>query len=203
MPKNTPEQTQARRDEITAAALRCFSRNGFHATSMDDVIAEAGLSAGAVYRYFSGKQQLVEAAVGYAVPIMLRVLQDLTAQAHPPPPVQALERLLQALAEIAAGADYDLSRVAVHAWSEALREPYVTDLARTSYTRVRGEIRGMAEHWQADGVVDASADPGEVSQAFFALLLGTLLQRLLLGDITPDSVARGLQALTGSTGAQP
>jgi AcrR family transcriptional regulator len=61
MPRVSPEHLQARRQQILDAARRCFVRNGFHATSMQDVFAEAGLSAGATYRYFRSKEDIVEA----------------------------------------------------------------------------------------------------------------------------------------------
>ncbi|MBW8820389.1 MAG: helix-turn-helix transcriptional regulator, partial [Streptomyces sp.] len=54
----------ARRRQILDGAAVCFARNGFHATSMQDVLKEADLSAGAVYRYFSGKEELIGAIVG-------------------------------------------------------------------------------------------------------------------------------------------
>ncbi|HEY9407971.1 MAG TPA: helix-turn-helix domain-containing protein, partial [Jiangellaceae bacterium] len=52
MPRVSEAHLAARRDQILQAAWTCFARDGFHATSMQDVFAEAGLSAGAVYRYF-------------------------------------------------------------------------------------------------------------------------------------------------------
>lgn len=63
MPKVKEEHRLLRRSEITRAALRCFTRKGFAATSMTDIIKESGLSAGAIYGYFSGKEELIEAAV--------------------------------------------------------------------------------------------------------------------------------------------
>ncbi|MYW34996.1 helix-turn-helix domain-containing protein [Streptomyces sp. SID2119] len=42
-------------------AARCFARSGFHGTSMQDVLKEVGLSAGAVYRYFPGKEDIIAA----------------------------------------------------------------------------------------------------------------------------------------------
>ena len=42
-PENTLEYRDARRDQILTAARRCFLRDGFHATSMQDLFAEAGL----------------------------------------------------------------------------------------------------------------------------------------------------------------
>lgn len=46
MPKLKPATMAARRDEILRAAEACFARQGFHQTTISDVIAEAGLSAG-------------------------------------------------------------------------------------------------------------------------------------------------------------
>ncbi|MEO3879988.1 TetR/AcrR family transcriptional regulator [Rheinheimera fenheensis] len=51
----------SRRQEILNAALRCFSMNGFHRTTMRDIFQESGLSAGAVYNYFPNKKALIEA----------------------------------------------------------------------------------------------------------------------------------------------
>jgi AcrR family transcriptional regulator len=48
-----------RRDEILAAAQRCFVRAGFHGASMQDICAEAGMSPGNLYRYFPSKEALI------------------------------------------------------------------------------------------------------------------------------------------------
>src|SRR5277367_3106811 len=56
--KRAPERD--RRQEILAAAERAFVRHGFHAATMGHVAEEAGMSAGNLYRYFPGKESLVE-----------------------------------------------------------------------------------------------------------------------------------------------
>ena len=38
--------------------MTCFARQGYHATSMDDVVRESGLSVGAIYSYFASKEDL-------------------------------------------------------------------------------------------------------------------------------------------------
>ena len=48
-----------RRDEILDAAQRCFVRSGFHQTSMQEICAEAGMSAGNLYRYFPSKEAII------------------------------------------------------------------------------------------------------------------------------------------------
>src|SRR5215469_137769 len=63
MPKVTEEHVQARRRQILSAALRCFARQGFHRTTMQDIFREADLSPGAVYSYFTGKDELIAAII--------------------------------------------------------------------------------------------------------------------------------------------
>ncbi|MEQ1670621.1 MAG: TetR/AcrR family transcriptional regulator [Hyphomicrobium sp.] len=59
MPRLRPSTQQARRENILDAALRCFARGGFHATSMQMICKEAGVSPGAVYVYFASKEDLI------------------------------------------------------------------------------------------------------------------------------------------------
>ena len=49
-----------RRERILAAAERAFVRHGFHATTMQHVADEIGMSAGNLYRYFPSKEAIVE-----------------------------------------------------------------------------------------------------------------------------------------------
>lgn len=48
-----------RRGEILEAARRCFARSGFHQASMQEICAEAGMSAGNLYRYFPSKEAII------------------------------------------------------------------------------------------------------------------------------------------------
>src|SRR5215813_1359022 len=85
MPKISDEQRQARRAQILAAAWRCFARNGIHATSMEEIIREADLSAGAVYLYYKGKEDLILAAIEtYMRELRGMLLPQLMREAPPP-----------------------------------------------------------------------------------------------------------------------
>src|SRR3712207_5400887 len=52
-----PPREQTRR-EILDAAARAFAQRGLHGASVETVAAEAGLSTGAVYSNFKGKEDL-------------------------------------------------------------------------------------------------------------------------------------------------
>jgi AcrR family transcriptional regulator len=49
---------EERRTGILDAALAAFSNNGYHATSLDDVAGEAGVSKALIYEHFASKQEL-------------------------------------------------------------------------------------------------------------------------------------------------
>ena len=61
MARVTDEHIQGRTDLILAAATRMFARKGVAVATMQDVAAEAGLSVGAIYRYYPNKEHLVGA----------------------------------------------------------------------------------------------------------------------------------------------
>jgi len=61
-----PPRSQAStetRARIIQAALACFMRKGYNNTTMDDIVAESGLSKGTLYWHFESKQDLFEAAL--------------------------------------------------------------------------------------------------------------------------------------------
>jgi len=59
MPKLKPATQRARREHILDAAEVCFARSGFHRTTMQDICKEALISPGALYVYFSSKEDLI------------------------------------------------------------------------------------------------------------------------------------------------
>jgi AcrR family transcriptional regulator len=121
MPRVSDEHLAARRQQILDAAKVCFSRDGFHATSMQDVIAEAGLSVGAVYRYFKSKQELVTSIAEQVLVGADAVLSEIAAHEPPLPLADAVERALD-FVDRQTGPD-GIFRIAIQVWGEALRDP--------------------------------------------------------------------------------
>jgi hypothetical protein len=88
-----------------------------------------------------------------------------------------------------------VTRVAVQAWAESLRNDAIREVACGKYTHLRDHFVAVARRAQADGTVDPDADPRDIAQVLFGLLPGFILQRLLIGDVTPASYTAGLRAL--------
>ena len=61
MARVTEAHVEARRNQILDAAWSCFAKRGFHQTTMQDIATDAGISAGAIYRYYASKEAVLAA----------------------------------------------------------------------------------------------------------------------------------------------
>jgi AcrR family transcriptional regulator len=198
MPRVSPEYLATRRIEILAAAARRFARDGFHSTSMAEVIQESGLSAGAVYRYFRSKEDIIAGVAELVLSRADEVFGDLLADDATPSPVEAVSTAVNGLLHtdrVAPVDSEDLPRIALQIWSEALRNPAVQQQAGGAYRRLRDHFAEVARRWQAAGHLDPDAVPDQVGAALLGLAQGFLLQHLLVtGTTAPDYLA-GVESL--------
>jgi TetR/AcrR family transcriptional regulator, transcriptional repressor of aconitase len=58
MPKISDQAKEARREEILAAAQRCFAAHGYEGATVVRLERETGLSRGAIFNYFPSKDEL-------------------------------------------------------------------------------------------------------------------------------------------------
>jgi AcrR family transcriptional regulator len=195
MPRVSEAHLAARRQQILDAARICFLRNGFHMTSMQDVIAEAGLSVGAVYRYFKSKNDIVEAIAEQYADQIWGAFMTLTG------PDRSLYEAMAAAVGIidgATGPDGPM-RLAVQVWSEALRDERIAVTARRVYIRFRGNFVDTARHAIARGELPAGTDPENTGAALFSLVIGYGLQKLLTGTPDREGYLAGLRVVLGTT----
>ncbi|MFC5265614.1 TetR/AcrR family transcriptional regulator [Kribbella sp. VKM Ac-2568] len=195
MPKVSDEHRLARRQQIVAAARTCVAEQGFHKTTMADVIRESGLSAGAVYGYFKSKDEIVAAIADDALSSVDRLFEEILAREEPLTPLAALEAAVEHVAFVAGQAGGDVTKVGIQAWAEALHNEAIKAIASEKYRMLRGHFVEVARRAQADGTVDPDTDPEYIAQVLFGLIPGFILQRLILGDVTPQSYTAGLAAL--------
>jgi len=87
-----PAYARPARAPIVAAARRCFRRLGVEKTRMEHVAAEAGLSRQTIYRYVSGREELVELA-------LIERLREFSQELRPEGPIDAT-RLAEELTDL-------------------------------------------------------------------------------------------------------
>ncbi|HZX03150.1 TetR/AcrR family transcriptional regulator [Kribbella sp.] len=180
MPRLTEARRVARRTEIVAAARRCFARDGFHRTSMADIAAEAGLSVGAAYRHFAGKEELVLEISGQAFHALFGIDES---AAGPTTPAEfattAAERFAPGAVRDVDGAEVpidELIRCGIESWAELVRHDGMRARAIAGFDEVRGRIAEDLRRGQEDGLVRQGLDPENAARVLMALLHGYVLQ---------------------------
>lgn len=202
MPRLTPERREAKRAEIVAAARRCFSRDGFHQTSMPDIAAEAGVSAGAPYRYFASKEEIILAIAGEAFRLIFepieRMAHDTEVLALPDLIAASVETISSDTVTDAGGRPVpvdELLRCAVQAWSELLRNDAVRGPALAGFESVRRSIAEALRRGQEGGAVPAALDPERGARLVMGLLHGFVLQRVAFGLTDAAGFASDIRAV--------
>ena len=174
MPKISAARKDERRRQILDAALALFARDGFHQVGMAEIVSASGLSRGAVYLYFSSKDELIEALADdrHAAEASLNV--EAVRQADP---LAALHALIAAYAEALVDPQAETRRrVSVHGWAEALRNERVRARVIEGVDLPRRLIAGLVARGQATGQFAGDLDPDAAARTLIATFQGFVLQ---------------------------
>jgi len=77
-------QAEATRSLLIEVARQNFTEHGYAATSIDDIIQQAGVARGALYHHFSGKEALFRAVYETVEgEVVARVMEAAASQASP------------------------------------------------------------------------------------------------------------------------
>lgn len=192
MPRVSQGHLDRRREQIVAAALRCFAREGFHRTTMSDIVAESGLSPGALYRYFPGKEELI-AAIAARHHAAERAL--LSGAAERDDVREALGDLVRAfLTRLSDPAEQEWRRVTVQLWGEALRSPRVMRVVRGGLDE---PLAALAKLLRRLPGVDADA----TARLCASIFQGLVLQQAWDAKLDVAAYARAAEALIDALSA--
>ncbi|MGW5479429.1 TetR/AcrR family transcriptional regulator [Streptomyces sp. NPDC004008] len=193
MPKVSQEYMDARRTQILDAARRCFLRDGFHSTSMQDLFAESGLSAGAVYRHFASKDEMILAIAEENMREVLTLVHTV-ATTRPRGSVGAVIADVLDLVS-ARSAEHDIARLAVLAWSEALRNPTLAGQFSTLLNQMRSDLAEVVREHQESGALPRGVTAESIAGALVCLLPGYILQVAMLDPTLVDGVGDAVRSL--------
>lgn len=150
-------RAEARRGQVVEAARECFRRYGFHGASMVQIAAEAGMSVGQIYRFFSGKEAIIEAIVEEGVAQKMDHIAGIEQSALDSGEDLAMASA-RARAELSAVDDRDQDALILEIVAEAARNPAVAAIVQENDKRFRERAEQMVAaarpHWPAARVSD-------------------------------------------------
>ena len=181
MPKLKPETMEARKVHILKAARTCFVRKGYHQTTMDDIVQEAGLSKGGVYWHFDSKKELflaiIESTLG-ASQVAMR--ESLASQASAR---EKLNTVMAAFAEMVTSNQLsEIAPLTLGVWAQNWQDPDVNKVVTKVYKQFRDSVVQMIEQGIAQGEfkpVNAMA----LTSILLALYDGLMVQVMIDEDM--------------------
>lgn len=187
------ERAEERRRQILTAAEACFARRGFHAATMPEICAEAGLSPGTVYRYFRSKDDLIEALVEQD---RAENVAALAAMAGAPDLATAVRLSMAATAS--AVAEPGMAALFVETLAEAARNPRIAAVVRSHAASVDAAVVALLDQAQAAGEIDPELDLTAAARLLGALFDGLVTAAAVDPDLDLAALGPTLERLLGA-----
>jgi len=195
MPKVTDAHIEARRQQILVAARACFSRQGFHQTSIQDICKEAGLSAGAVYGYFPSKDHIIAATCLDCQQGILELIGAAKSQGGSP--LETLNFIVDHGLSMLTGESFEeFAMMNVQLWSEAIRSEEIRDaLIASTIDNLRRAFAELFKNAQEQKQVDSILDPEALAVTIMGTFHGLVLHKLLDSEIDVDACGNAMRAM--------
>ncbi|MFF3493347.1 TetR/AcrR family transcriptional regulator [Streptomyces sp. NPDC002795] len=178
MPKVSQAHLAARRQQIIDAARTRFATDGFARTSMPDIVRASGLSTGAIYRYFKGKDEIVAA------------ICEQSSQAFPAElTAEAVQDFLEHIRTLAREEGH--ARLVAQIYAEAAVSPSLAALVDHQLDELRAAVVALLPG-------DDPARAGRIAETFVALCQGYSQQLAVRGDVDPAPYTAALVAIIQS-----
>jgi TetR/AcrR family transcriptional regulator, transcriptional repressor of aconitase len=178
MPRVSQAHLDARRQQIVDAARACFARQGFARTSMADIVGESGLSNGAIYRYFTSKDEIVVAVCEQGTEALPRAL---TAEA-----VAGFLEYVRTRAR-----DTDHARLVAQIYAEAAVSPPLAAVVRQQLAALRAAVAELVPE-------SRRPDAAQIAEGFVAVCTSYSQQLAIRGDLDPAPFTAALMAIIKS-----
>lgn len=192
MPKLDAPTQLARREHILDAAERCFARQGFHHSSMQDICREAGVSPGALYLYFSSKEDLIAGICEREKSVLAHAL---AAIAEAPDFMAAFAQLGQTYC---VDEPPEKLRLHVEINAEALRNPAVGDLVRSIDSFVVSSFERLIAGATDKGRIRPIFEPAQIAAMISVIGDGIYLRRALDPEFNVKAVMPVILSLVSS-----
>ena len=167
------------RERILTSATRLFAEKGFDGASMPAIAKASGITAGAIYKHFEGKGELL-------LEVLRRSFLSSPLFAHSSERSEDATALAHLAAAYTEPALKLVRQLSIELHSAAARDVKVRQMLTKSDLLMMAQISANIAAAQKAGKLDPSLDPDHVARAFCILIMGLIHMDTLLPDLLGD-----------------
>jgi len=173
MRKVDPVKHEEKRQQILAAAGRCFVRDGFRGSTISQICGEAKISAGHLYHYFANKEAIVGAMFESGLEHIGKSFTEMLESSN------ALDALIAEFDRAETKRDPAENTLIIEMLAEACRNPAMAEVLRRHSKIFYGIVAGFIRNAQSRGQIDPSLAPDLAATILLSIVDGsqTLLVR--------------------------
>jgi TetR/AcrR family transcriptional regulator, transcriptional repressor for nem operon len=179
---------------VLHAAVLCFWKQGYEATSVRDLVEHTGVTAASLYNAFGDKRALYEKALGHYVE---QSIADRIRRCESLPPLRAIEAFFE---EVVKRSLKDRDRkgcmLVNAALDVGLHDPAFRKIVAEALLGIEAFFEGCVRAGQADGSMTRSLPAKTLAQNLLGVLMGIRVlarvrpERALLEGVTAPALAR-------------
>ena len=157
-----PRKKQFTVEHVLDRAVRTFSENGYHATSIEDLVQAMGIKRGSMYDTFDSKRNLFLRALRHHLEVEGGALEEIVEQVPSP-----AEALMAVAARVAS--DRFMLRASVEMAAHDDEIGPIVAAAQREVALLFGELIGRGRR---AGEIDGAVDPVQAGSALLGLCIG-------------------------------
>ncbi len=183
--KRTKEEAQQTKEQLLTSAKRLFTTKGFSATSITDIVQDAGLTRGAAYWHFKNKDEIFIAVVEQALNDMMEEKERALSETSFTP-----REKLQAMLSLPLRMSTEYALVNGVA-SLLPTYPQLSELEKKVQDRknnLKESIRLFLEEGKRQGALSFKEDPETTTKMFFLLFEGLYFHSQEQPDISNEDL---------------
>lgn len=181
-----PALAERRRREIVAAAMACFRRRGFHQASMHEICEMAGLSAGALYRYFPSKADIILAIADEDQRETEALIESIAAGAD-------ITESLTGIAREVVSRCRENQPLTADVLAEAMRDPALAKRFAGRVCEMQERLAGAIAAGQRRGSVEREVDPETAARLVTLMIDGLVLRAAIVGADGGEQLAEAFR----------
>jgi TetR/AcrR family transcriptional regulator, repressor for uid operon len=174
MRKIDPAKQQAKRQQIVDAAIVCFAKQGFHATSTAQICAQAGMSPGNLFHYFPTKDAIIQAIAELDRAETATAFDTLATASNVVVGLKALAR-----DALVAASDPAHCALSLELTAEAVRNPAVATMFEANERLTHRNLVVLLKQGVDRGHVEPSLDLDQCAAWLIAIFEGAILRAAL------------------------